>query len=247
MRKSERGKRGLKAAIGILLTVVIVTAAFFIYTGVYYRADREEIASFLAERPTVTVSEQSDGNFVFRGDEVKAGLVFYPGAKVEHYAYAPLMAALAEKGYLCVLVKMPLRLAIFKPFAADGARDDHPELKWYIGGHSLGGAIASYYLKSRSDRYEGLLLFGAYSSVDLSGTKLRVLSIYGSEDGVLNRKTYEKKKKYLPKGYQEVVLSGGCHAYFGSYGAQSFDGTPKISRAEQIALTAEAAETLLVD
>ena len=36
----------------------------------------------------------------------------------------------------------------------------------------------------------------------------------------------------------EVVISGGCHAFFGAYGEQKGDGTPGISREEQIDITA---------
>ena len=72
----------------------------------------------------------------------------------------------------------------------------------------------------------------------MTGTALRVLSIYGSEDGVLNRDSYEKDRKNLPTGFTEVVIDGGCHAQFGSYGAQNGDGIPTISAEEQIQQTA---------
>jgi len=34
------------------------------------------------------------------------------------------------------------------------------------------------------------------------------------------------------------VLEGGCHAYFGAYGAQKGNDTPTLSGGEQIGLTA---------
>ncbi len=52
--------------------------------------------------------------------------------------------------------------------------------------------------------------------------------------------SYEKYKTNLPSDFSEVILAGGCHAYFGCYGAQKGDGTPTISNKEQIRLTAEA-------
>ena len=66
--------------------------------------------------------------------------------------------------------------------------------KWYIGGHSLRGAMAASYLSGCADSYEGLLLLGSYSTEDFSNTDLSVLSIYGSEDMVLNREKYEECK-----------------------------------------------------
>ena len=42
-----------------------------------------------------------------------------------------------------------------------------------------------------------------------------------------------------PEDFTEVIIEGGCHAYFGMYGAQDGDGTPTISNYEQIRLTSE--------
>jgi hypothetical protein len=57
---------------------------------------------------------------------------------------------------------------------------------------------------------------------------------------VLDREKYEQNRKNLPEVFQELVIDGGCHAYFGMYGAQEGDGTPTITNEEQITLTAEA-------
>ena len=52
--------------------------------------------------------------------------------------------------------------------------------------------------------------------------------------------SYEKYRENLPADFTEVVIPGGCHAYFGCYGAQKGDGTPEITNEEQIRRTAEA-------
>jgi hypothetical protein len=122
---------------------------------------------------------------------------------------------------------------------------------------------ASYYSKHR-ESFDGLVLCAAYSTVDLTGEDVgsteaagqqtadasgevsdgstgaaRVLSIYGSNDGVLSRKKYEKYRINLPDDYEEEVIDGGCHAFFGSYGAQDGDGEPSITNAEQIHTTVD--------
>ena len=99
--------------------------------------------------------------------------------------------------------------------------------------------MAASYLAEHIDDYEGLILLGSYSTADLSETDLDVLSVYGSEDQVMNREKYEQNKSNLPGDFTEVVIEGGCHAYFGMYGAQEGDGKPAISNAQQIFLTAE--------
>ena len=64
--------------------------------------------------------------------------------------------------------------------------------------------------------------------------------ICGGEDGVLNREKYEADRVNLPQDTTETVIDGGCHAGFGSYGAQKGDGTPTISAEEQQRQTADA-------
>ena len=75
--------------------------------------------------------------------------------------------------------------------------------------------------------------FGVYVSdyyhADLTDSGLRVYAAYGSEDGVLNREKYEADRINLPQNTTETVIDGGCHAGFGSYGAQKGAGAPVIS------------------
>ena len=75
---------------------------------------------------------------------------------------------------------------------------------------------------------------------------LDVLSVYGSEDRVLNREKYEGYQGNLPSGTTEVIIEGGCHAGFGIYGPQKGDGTPMITGEEQVMRTAsEIADIVL--
>ena len=87
--------------------------------------------------------------------------------------------------------------------------------------------------------WKGLTFIGAYTIFNLIDSKLKVLSIYGSEDKVLNMKRYEKYKASLPSDLTEFEIEGGCHSYFGMYGIKSGDGIPNISNEEQIEITAD--------
>ena len=122
--------------------------------------------------------------------------------------------------------------------AADGITEQFPEIEsWYIGGHSLGGSMAASYLAKHGDEFDGLVLLGSYSTADLTSSK--VLSIYGENDGVMNREKYEKYKSNLPADFTEKVIKGGNHAYFGIYGEQEGDGKADISAMEQIIITTD--------
>jgi dienelactone hydrolase len=223
-----------------IVALAIIVGACAIYLGDCYSADEGAIAVFEAEE-NIDVRVSDNGNVIFEPQNATRGFIFYPGGKVEHHAYEPLLAALAREGVLCVLVKMPFNLAVLDMNAADGIQEQYPEIgEWYIGGHSLGGAMAASYLEENASKYEGLVLLGAYSTADLSKSDLAVLSVYGSEDRVMDREKYEECKSNLPDDFTETVIDGGCHAYFGMYGAQDGDGTPTLGNQEQIRLTATA-------
>ena len=100
--------------------------------------------------------------------------------------------------------------------------------------------MAAGYAAAHEKDFDGLILLAAYSTKDLTGTTLRALSVYGSEDGVMNRESYEKNRANLPTDTAEIVLEGGCHAQYGSYGPQDGDGIPTISCEEQVRQTVEA-------
>ena len=242
-RHNKRKKR-------IIIVTVIVAVLIFacgIYLCDYYHADEEAVEAYLPQT-ALQMHVAENNNIIYEPEEATSGFIFYPGGKVEHTAYIPLMKALASEGILSVLVEMPFRLAVFDMDAAKGIQEQYPQIQnWYIGGHSLGGSMTASYLEKCEETYEGLILLGSYSTADLSDKDIEVLSIYGSEDKVMNRVNYEENKENLPMDFEEVIIDGGCHAYFGMYGAQEGDGTPEISNEEQIEQTADAIANLIND
>ena len=230
-----------KKVIGVLLVLVLAFGVgCFVFISDYYHADDEALAVMGSVETDEVIVSQKDGMAVFlpRGGS-DTGLIFYPGGKVEYSAYAPLLYRCAEMGITCVLVEMPGNLAVLDINAADGIQERYTHVnEWYLAGHSLGGAMASSYLASHAEAYEGMILLGAYATEPLQHE--RVLSIYGSEDRVLNMEQYEEGRANLPADYTELIIDGGCHAYFGAYGAQEGDGVPTITAETQWDITAQA-------
>ena len=221
-------------ALGLVLLALSLAAG--VYVGTYYRAQDTVVTS--SEGISVEITEE---RAIFAPEKAEAGLVFYPGGKVEFTAYAPLMAKLAEENILCVLLKMPLNLAVLDMDAAAGIPEGFPEVKhWYLAGHSLGGSMAASFAKEQADLYDGLILLAAYSIGDLTGTDLKVCSLYGDRDGVLNMEKYEQYRSNLPEDTLEKVLEGGNHAGFGSYGPQDGDGESDLGPDVQLQWTADA-------
>ncbi len=229
-------KKGLKGITTFLLAVVfsliLICGVTFGYLSVYYRADPSA-----ADIPSAVRMEKIDGGYFFDGPGEDTALIFYPGAKVATEAYAPLLAALAEKGVDCFLADMPFRMAIFGSSLADKFLSTYSYDRWVAAGHSMGGLVISGYAASHSE-IDTLILLGAYPGSTIPDD-IRLCSVYGSQDGCLNREAYENAKAYWPASSCEFVLEGGNHAQYADYGPQSGDLEPEISRQEQQAQTVE--------
>ena len=219
-----------------VVAVLLLCGVCWAYAADYYHADDVVVA---AMSPAAGVAVKQKGNtLVFIPEDAETGLIFYPGGKVEYTAYAPLMRALADNGVLGVLVRMPLNLAVLDVNAAKGIPEQYPKIKhWYIGGHSLGGSMAASHAVKNASAYDGFVLLASYSTADLRTSGLPVISIFCSEDGVLNMEKYAEYRRNLPAAFEEHIIEGGCHAGFGSYGPQDGDGVPTMTGEEQIAET----------
>ena len=220
-----------------VVAVLLLCGLCWGYAADYYHAD-DAAAAAMSPAADIAV-KQKGNNLAFIPEDAETGLIFYPGGKVEYTAYAPLMRALADNGVLGVLVRMPLNLAVLDLNAAKGIPEQYPQIKhWYIGGHSLGGSMAASHAAKSASTYDGLILLASYSTADLSTSGIPVISIFGSEDGVLNMEKYAEYRRNLPAAFEEHIIEGGCHAGFGSYGTQDGDGVPTMTGEEQIAETA---------
>ena len=174
------------------------------------------------------------------------GFIFYPGAKVPPKGYAVPARAIAEQGYLVVIPAMPLNLAVLGADTATGVIAGHPEIStWAIGGHSLGGAMAGQFVASHADSVAGLVLWGAYSAADVSGSSVIASVAYGTLDAGADKIQSSASMALLPAGSAVSVVEGGNHANFGSYTGQPNDPPATIPREEQQAQAVEATITLL--
>lgn len=238
-------KRYQKVALTAALLFALLFAAVLWYANDYYRAS-PEAQEALASSSSVQVEKGDPLRFLPAEAGVNTGIIFYPGGKVAAEAYAPLMQDLAAAGYAVYVPEMPLKLAVLDQDAATDIIAAHPEVEhWYIGGHSLGGAMAASYAAQHAELLEGLLLLAAYSTEDLSGTGLAVLAVSGSEDGVIDQERLAENAALMPDRYQEVELEGGNHAQFGSYGEQEGDQPATLLPEEQQRQTFEAIHSFI--
>ena len=214
----------------ILITIIsVIVISIIFYLNTFYKAS-ENIQINLISNETVKVEKNKNG-ILFDGPGNENILVFYPGAKVEYISYASIMHALAEKGLDTYIVEMPFNIAFFDAFAIKKVKNKYEYNNWFIGGHSLGGVVAAMNVEKYN--IKGLILLASYPATE---TNCKILSIYGSNDGVLNLEKYQEKTKDL-KQFTEIVIDGGNHAYFGNYGEQKGDNKSTISRTKQQEIT----------
>jgi pimeloyl-ACP methyl ester carboxylesterase len=188
----------------------------------------------------VAVAESSDRVVLEPADGPVAptSVFFQPGAKVEARAYAAVLRPLAEAGYRVVIVKQPLGIAFLSLGEFDDVRSDYPDTEaWVLGGHSLGGTVASMQADDidgdTPGSARGLLLFASYPASDVSESlQAQVASVFGTNDGLATPEDIEASRANLPTGSQFVPIEGAVHSFFGDYGPQPGDGEPTISHDE---------------
>ena len=233
-------KKSLKFKIlmGIAIFLIILVSGSFIYLSSYYKASSLAFDSLESDS---LVEVEEDGDILFEpvANAKDIGFIFYPGAKVEASAYAPLAKEIASNGYPVIIAKMNFNLAILSPNRADMIISNHKDIEnWVIGGHSLGGVMASNYALE-NDQINGLVLLASYpqDKTNLSSKPIKVLSLWGSNDEVADLNKVKEAKEVMPTDSQFIEITGGNHGGFGEYGHQKGDGESSITNKQQMTET----------
>ena len=216
-----------KIKIAIIVVVLLIVGYGIFYINDYYHAEKSA-TDCLNGSDDVNVSRISSGLFV-DGKGNDTALIFYPGGKVEYSAYLPMLCRLAGEGVDCYLVEMPFNIAFLGANSADDIMANSSYDHYFIAGHSLGGVTASSYV-NETNKTDGLILLAAYPTGEIHKP---VLSLYGSNDGVLNKEKYDEAKPLVKGNFTEHVIDGANHAQFGNYGNQSGDNPANITAENQ--------------
>lgn len=230
-------RRRIRTIVGI---VVMVLAAYGIGVGqsVLVRPPLVigQDAVTDAASATVPVTLEDVGGQVIHvaaTGQRKVVLVYYPGGFVRPQAYEWLGRALSAYGVETWIPVMPFDLAVTGIDRADAIIAHVGAVPVVIGGHSLGGAMASDYAARHASLLKGMVLCGAYpaSNVTVAAT-WPALSLRGGNDKVASSADVEGGMARLPAGSQLVTIDGSVHAFFGRYGPQAGDGSPTVARAD---------------
>lgn len=233
MASDHRTRRLLpRILIAMLVLVLVAVIGIVAWSRIGIMTAESEPLRDVVEDPRISVGE-SDTALLLQPAETgpgAAGLVFYPGAKVEPEAYAARLSDLVtEHGVTVAIVKPALNLALLDRRDLQAFTGSTPEIEtWLVGGHSLGGVRACQ-VASEAD---GLLLFATYCANDLSDTALPVLSLAGSEDELSTPQDIAEHRGQLPDAATMIEIDRANHASFGDYGRQRGDGTAALSDEE---------------
>lgn len=228
-------KKTLKTTLHIVLILFIVGSVAFVGWASFPLGPGPAALASLESGTTITVATTPDWIVMQPSNQqVTSGFIFYPGGRVDYRSYAHLLKPLAAQGYLVVLARMPLSLAVFSPAKAEAVIQAFSGInQWVIGGHSLGGAMAANYVYNNPGKLDGLVLWASFpaTSNSLADHDIKVMSIYGSEDGEVE--AIEDSRNLLPADTTWVRIEGGNHAQFGDYGTQPGDGEAMINAQAQ--------------
>lgn len=196
-------KKVFKASIVVL---IIFGIAMFIYlnTGHYQPTTNAEL-----------ISGVEHDNYLEFDNDKQTGFIFYPGAKVDAHAYSYL-SSLESNVYIA---KFPFEIGFFGTNIASDIIADNPQITtWYIGGHSLGGVVASIYYQENTDLISGIVYLASYPS-DIQVDE-NYIAIFAQNDLIVG--DYHDKLSLFPSENIEV-LQNANHSGFGDYGLQKND------------------------
>ncbi|MFC1668891.1 alpha/beta family hydrolase [Spirochaetota bacterium] len=224
----------------ILSGIITVIIIFYLFIQLFTGKALQDVDKYLKTTKQVEFIDDPWLIFKPREQQVKAGFVFYPGGLVDAESYSRLMSYLAQRGIVSVITPVGMRIAFTNKNAAHDVIKSFPKIKkWFIGGHSLGGVVASFFLRdNKEDKVCGVILLGSFlpDKNRITNIKLPTISIYGTNDGYAH--IFEPTKyNFSPKTTMHKI-EGGNHGQFGYYGFHiGKDKKATISREKQQSTT----------
>lgn len=214
----------------------------------YARAPLPEALAALQSDGRVSVAQDRWISFTPTGAAPRTGLIIYPGGRIDPRGFAQPARAIAEQGYLVVIVPMPLNIAATAPKRASEVIAAWPGIeRWVLAGHSVGGTMAASYVHGHPDAIAGLAIWASFpaESSNLAARELPVSVIYASEDDALAQPDkVEARRHLLPAHTRWVLIEGGDHHQFGAYEVEG-PRPERIPWAEQQRQVVEATLALL--
>lgn len=249
-KKNKSKNAGRVIAVVIALVFLLAITGFKVYIDNCYEPNHsiEEYQSLTNNEIEITDNIISIQNQESKGTHNRIGLIFYSGEKINGKCYLPLMAELTNMGFNTFLPTTFGNLPILNLEGAEYAIRSYTGIRdWYIVAHGDAACqAAAKYIKNSKGWVKGLIfLGGATEDIDLSDRQIGFLSIYGSNDSIINLKKLEASKKYYPANAQYYVIEGGNFTNYADTKLVTGDSQSSITADEQIQTTAKLIKSFI--
>jgi Alpha/beta hydrolase family len=218
--------------IALVLVILVLSLSFFLKPA---KATELEFAK-IAENKNITL-ENKEKEWIIRPTKSTANLVFITGGLVEEKAYLYKLSLLSIATETTIYVpKILFNLAFFDQGAISRVVKNYSLANYSVAGHSLGGVVACYYVRDNQNDPElkGLILMASYCDKEIPDYKGYIISIQGTQDGVVQKSKKDEADKKLPSQAKILSIEGANHASFGNYGSQKGDNQATISDQEAL-------------
>jgi pimeloyl-ACP methyl ester carboxylesterase len=222
------------------------TGAFLIFTLWNLWAYRARLPrDWSQSSDTVRVVVRDEAIYLLASPpHASAGVLFFPGGLVDPRAYVPVVRHVAERGISCAIVKLPRRGAFVQRGDGEVHARAHQAVKELsrpqsvVAGHSKGALFAAEFALANRGVTKGLVLIGSSHprELNLAALSIPVTKIYATNDGLATPARVRATSANLPVHTRWVLIEGGNHSQFASYGFQPGDRFADIIRAKQQAI-----------
>ncbi len=236
-KSKTRKKPSLKAY--LFLVLIILFGIFLLINLVdkevstIAKVDDKEVDQIInAESKDLDIIESSGYIVKPNFEEPTKGIIIYGTGGVSPKAYIPLSIIFAKKGYLVAIPEFLFNSPNIGVNMINAIINNNKNVDfWVVVGHGSGGEAMSENLKAY-DKIKGAVFLASYpkEGADLSKSGLKVVSIKGTDDKVLNLNLYEERKKLLPIDTMFVQIENGNFSYFANY---ENDNNAEITKFEQ--------------
>lgn len=182
----------------------ICTAIILVLCAVFFVACNDEPENIYAK----------DNNFVVRTTDTEDslefcpvgitptyGIIFYVGGFVAPEYYTYLGESLAKQGYLVVIPKLENNMAYNDYKQTEAAFAKYPNVKFFVGGHDMGGGAAVRRAMECADNIKGVLL---YAPIGFAKQKFENGKLVFDENGDPVWEQFTIADKHLPTLLLEV-------------------------------------------
>ena len=190
--------------------------------------------NYLRDSENVTVTH-NDYYYAFKPESYDTGIILLPDENIKPESYAMLMHQLADKGFATFILK---NFQTNEKYNSDVIIKKYDNISnWYIGGHGESGPLIATYLEDNYWDYDGVFFLSSYSPIKLTKKGLKILSVYGENDLILNKNTYRENLPNFGNEYLERIIRGGNYSNFADIKTLDGDGNATISLENQVSIT----------